>query len=56
MYGRAREDAIYGVERQMLHAMRLTLFHPRSSKKMTFIAPLPDDMKKVLVNLSGMAK
>ena len=56
MYGRAREDAIYGVERQMLHAMRLTLFHPRSSKKMTFIAPLPDDMKKVLVNLSVMAR
>lgn len=31
--------------RQMLHAWRLTLWHPVESRKMTFIAPLPDDMR-----------
>ena len=30
--------------RQMLHAWRLTLWHPVESRKMTFTAPLPDDM------------
>ena len=32
--------------RQMLHAWRLQLWHPVESRKMTFIAPLPDDMLK----------
>lgn len=31
--------------RQMLHAWRLTFWHPVESRKMTFIAPLPDDMR-----------
>ena len=31
--------------RQMLHAWRLTLWHPVESRKMTFTAPLPDDMR-----------
>ena len=31
--------------RQMLHAWRLTLWHPVESLKMTFTAPLPDDMR-----------
>ena len=30
--------------RQMLHAWRLTLWHPVESRKMTLTAPLPDDM------------
>ena len=30
--------------RQMLHAWRLTLWHPVESRKMTFTAPLPEDM------------
>ncbi len=44
-------DAVYGgaagrtagVERQMLHAWRLTLPHPSSGKKTTFTAPPPPD-------------
>ena len=31
--------------RQMLHAWRLALWHPVESRKMTFTAPLPDDMR-----------
>ena len=30
--------------RQMLHAWRLTLWHPVESRQMTFTAPIPTDM------------
>lgn len=33
---------------QVLHAYRLTLKHPRTGKKMTFEAPLPDYFEKLL--------
>ena len=35
-------------ERQMLHAWRLTLWHPVESRQMTFTAPLPADMEVYL--------
>lgn len=35
-------------EGQVLHAYRLTLKHPRTGKKMTFEAPLPDYFEKLL--------
>ncbi|MDD3681707.1 MULTISPECIES: RluA family pseudouridine synthase [unclassified Mesotoga] len=54
VYGKARDDEIFGVKRQMLHAARLTVSHPRSGKRMTFIASLPADMKEVIVNLSEL--
>lgn len=49
-------DAVYGKpsldrkldpppERQMLHAWRLELWHPVLNAKMSFEAPIPDDMK-----------
>ncbi len=34
--------------RQMLHAERLTLAHPRSGRSLTFTAPLPEDMRLLL--------
>lgn len=37
--------------RQMLHAARLTLTHPRTGRRMTFKAPLPPDMETVLSQL-----
>lgn len=37
--------------RQMLHAFRLTLTHPASQEKLTFEAPLPDDMLTLLEHL-----
>jgi len=36
------------VERQMLHAWRLTLDHPRSRERMTFESPLAEDMQAFL--------
>jgi len=37
--------------RQALHAWRLQLTHPKSSKQMTWTADLPDDMKSLLLLL-----
>lgn len=32
-------------ERQMLHAWKLTLYHPVRNEKMNFLAPIPDDLR-----------
>ncbi len=39
------------VERQMLHAWQLTVTHPETGERMTFEAPLPDDMRVFLEGL-----
>lgn len=41
------------IHRQALHAHRLTFDHPASGDRVTFEAPLPDDMKNVLERLRG---
>jgi len=38
--------------RQFLHASSLTFMHPQSGKEMTFISPLPVDLKKALESIS----
>ncbi len=45
-YGKQALDKHLSIipQRQMLHAWRLTLWHPVESRKMSFLAPLPDDM------------
>jgi len=37
-------------QRQMLHAWKLTLWHPVRNEKMTFVAPPPDDMRPYLAD------
>jgi len=53
-------DPLYGgkigefrdiVDRQMLHAYRLTFRHPVSGEEVTFVAPIPDDMSRLLERL-----
>ncbi len=39
------------VERQMLHASRLSFRHPESEKRFCFEAPLPDDMMRCIEKL-----
>lgn len=39
--------------RQMLHAQELELVHPRSGENMTFSAPIPADMARVMAALEG---
>jgi len=56
VYGRGRASTIKAV-RQMLHAAKLSLNHPKTGKRMTFEAPLPEDMEALLKQLrSGMKK
>lgn len=50
LYGRARRADIKA-KRQMLHAAKLSLAHPKTGKRMVFEAPLPPDMEKVLTAL-----
>jgi 23S rRNA pseudouridine1911/1915/1917 synthase len=39
------------IDRQALHAARLTIRHPLTDETMTFEAPLPDDMQRTLAAL-----
>lgn len=40
-----------GANRQMLHAAKISFFHPITNERMTLIAPLKDDFKEVINNL-----
>jgi 23S rRNA pseudouridine1911/1915/1917 synthase len=47
-------DATYGAvagERPLLHALKLTITHPRTKKRLVFEAPLPKDFRKALKHL-----
>ncbi len=50
-------DALYGggtkvLQRQFLHAARLTFTHPGTGERMTFEAKLPEDLEKTLAEFS----
>ena len=54
VYGRARRNRLpVEPERQMLHAARLEFNHPVSGKRLSFEAPLFDDMRKLLESLKN---
>ncbi len=50
-------DKLYGnslgAPRQMLHAAKLEFYHPRTDKWLSFIAPLPDDFKDLIIKLNS---
>ncbi len=56
LYGRARQDEVFSVRRQMLHALSIAFAHPVSKKKMRFVSRIPHDMARVLLNLSDLAR
>jgi len=41
------------LDRQALHAWRIELVHPATGRPIQFVAPLPDDLKRVLSLLGG---
>ncbi|HWA97876.1 MAG TPA: RluA family pseudouridine synthase [Pirellulales bacterium] len=45
---RKPEDETVLLERQALHALRLTIDHPVTGQRLAFEAPLPDDLQRVL--------
>ncbi|MGC9358515.1 MAG: RluA family pseudouridine synthase, partial [Anaerolineae bacterium] len=42
------------VPRQFLHARDLTIDHPGTGERMTFSAPLPEDLREILVSLGSL--
>lgn len=42
------KEALINFKRQALHSKKLTLIHPLSGEQMSWKAPLPDDMQKLL--------
>lgn len=54
VYGGHRRvaDGIDPFGRQALHALRLTLLHPHSGQSISFEAPLPPDLKRLLDTLA----
>jgi 23S rRNA pseudouridine1911/1915/1917 synthase len=48
-----RISKLLGAGRQMLHAQYLQLTHPRTGERMSFEAPLPEDLKAVLTKLQA---
>jgi 23S rRNA pseudouridine1911/1915/1917 synthase len=47
-------DLLESVNRQMLHAWRLSFTHPHSAKTMSFESPLPPDMAGVIDSITEM--
>lgn len=47
VYGGSRTN-IEGADRQMLHAWRISLPHPATGERMTFEAPIPEDMNTLI--------
>jgi 23S rRNA pseudouridine1911/1915/1917 synthase len=48
IYGGRADNLPFFVRRQMLHAYRITFTHPISLEEMTFTAPIPSDMDRLL--------
>lgn len=48
LYGKEEKEYI---SRQSLHAYKLRFNHPRTGEEMEFVAPIPDDMSKLLNKL-----
>ena len=46
------KSALASFPRQALHARKLAVDHPRTGKRMFFCAPMPDDMGKLMEDLS----
>lgn len=51
LYGRNHPKADLGLDRQFLHAYRLSLVHPTSGETLDFLDPLPEDLARHLRNL-----
>ena len=50
----AQRAALDGLGRQALHASELSFAHPRDGRAMTFAAPPPTEMARLIVELSGV--
>ena len=46
-----KKSSPFAIQGQALHSLQLTLTHPVTKEKMTFTAPVPSDMEKILTGL-----
>ena len=46
-----KKSSPFAIDGQALHSLQLTLTHPVTKEEMTFTAPLPTDMEKILTGL-----
>lgn len=53
---RLEELAGFAAARQMLHAWKLGFRHPHTGKKMSFEAPLPEDLQEAIERLRGLPR
>ncbi|WP_428008970.1 RluA family pseudouridine synthase [Athalassotoga sp.] len=53
IYGK-KSSAFLNCERQMLHSSVLEIYHPITGERMRFVAPLPEDFKKVIIGLHDL--
>jgi 23S rRNA pseudouridine1911/1915/1917 synthase len=51
VYGRGKGAGALKFHRQALHALQLTLSHPRTGKILSWSSPLPDDIRELLEKL-----
>lgn len=49
-----KKRAPFAIHGQALHSHTLVLTHPRTRERMTFTAPLPEDMENILKKLRGL--
>jgi 23S rRNA pseudouridine1911/1915/1917 synthase len=58
LYGKNKveKDLQIPVDRQMLHALKLGFYHPKSNEWMEFLAPLPEDFKNLLITLTNLKR
>ena len=52
-YGRRAKVLQNLIDRPALHAWRLSLRHPKTNERLTFEAPLPQEIEKLLTSLRG---
>jgi 23S rRNA pseudouridine1911/1915/1917 synthase len=48
LYGRGTDSVTPRFGRQALHALALSIAHPRSGERLDFVAPLPEDFRQFL--------
>jgi len=49
------KECVKRINRQALHAHRLEFIHPRTGERVSFVSPIPQDMKEVLEWLRSKA-
>lgn len=55
VYGSQKLNSFYQAERQLLHAYKLSLIHPVTKVVMDFVAPIPEDIKKLIRSFTSLS-